>query len=376
MANPLFTYAAKALRDAALAEFQRTTVGKLLKEAERMKRNAAKPANLSGMLRRYKKVNWQSATREIMGTEMGQLAAGIERYAKRGGGAWSLLSGFLDAMGPTGQILKALAMPTKASKGSLNTGLQAAMNLLQAFGYEVLPNKQNATAADMQRGIEAARKMLEDQGYKVLAPGEEPPRPDKTLPFNTPKKLRSGTPRKHVNLLLETGTKRFAVDHPIVTGDWTKTPQSTNVYSFRYDVERRTLYVRFRANPEDGSGYVAKPFKPGPVYAYYHVPAKVFLGMLDAPSKGTFIWDELRVRGTISGHQFDYSLYSVRDGYVPRKATLRADGEYFVPRQVRGRSGRIHASQLPEQMVRPLFGKSTDPNRGGPNRGEPNRGRP
>ena len=66
--------------------------------------------------------------------------------------------------------------------------------------------------------------------------------------------------------------------------------------------------------------------------------AKVFLTMYNAPSKGIFVWDEIRIRGTVSGHKFDYRLEAVRNGYVPRKATMTPAGEMYLPRSVKVRS--------------------------------------
>lgn len=64
----------------------------------------------------------------------------------------------------------------------------------------------------------------------------------------------------------------------------------------------------------------------GATYAYYDVPAEVFARMKAAASKGKFVWDALRVRGTIYGHRYRYSLVTgspTDEGkpYIPRRAT-------------------------------------------------------
>ena len=134
-------------------------------------------------------------------------------------------------------------------------------------------------------------------------------------------------------------------------------PTSSNVYSFQQHVapgaKTATLFVTFRAavfkggaftsgtvkhgknrsgNQLIGTGGVhatgwARPFSPGARYAYYGTPLTLFQSMKDAYSKGKFVWDKLRVRGTIHGHQYRYALVSAQvlpgagGAYVPRKAT-------------------------------------------------------
>ena len=154
---------------------------------------------------------------------------------------------------------------------------------------------------------------------------------------------------------------------------------SSNVFAYGYDVNSWNLYVRFRA--ESTSNPLQKANAPGPLYQYSHVPPELFLKFLRAGSKGNWVWDNLRVRGTVSGHRYDYRLVGVTQGYVPRKAVLMPDGEYFIGRTVRTDQGRGLSSSRPDVMVRPLVspgqpnrGTPRPPNRGGPNRG--NRGRP
>ena len=77
------------------------------------------------------------------------------------------------------------------------------------------------------------------------------------------------------------------------------------------------------------------PIGPGPLYRYDGVSPDAFLSMLTAGSKGTWIWDNLRIRGTVSGHQKDYSLVGIMptpeypEGYVPRKATVEPIMQYY-----------------------------------------------
>jgi len=159
------------------------------------------------------------------------------------------------------------------------------------------------------------------------------------------------------------------------------TPTSSNVYSFQF--HRRpgdatgTLYVTYKANAfhsgslstgrrrrgrrtgdtqllgRAGKTVSGKENSPGSKYAYLNVPPSLFTKMKDAYSKGKFVWDELRIRGTIHGHRYRYVLAQGQlvgsEGrlYVPRKATKGG----FVTRSVRtgtttGRGG-FQTSTLP-----------------------------
>lgn len=144
----------------------------------------------------------------------------------------------------------------------------------------------------------------------------------------------------------------FPEEHQLFSDEFLS-PTSSNVYSFQYF--RRPgdtlgiLYVTFKGNRirgemgppvfkggkrqihgQPGRTVGEKINKPGSTYAYFNVGADVFNRMKAAFSKGTFVWDELRVRGTVYGHQYPYQLISgqvlkVGGGrlaqYIPRRAT-------------------------------------------------------
>jgi hypothetical protein len=124
--------------------------------------------------------------------------------------------------------------------------------------------------------------------------------------------------------------------------------QSSNVHSIGWVADRPgarsgTLYVRFLA--QEGSRRAG----PGALYEYRGVPVNVFTSFEDASSKGEFVWDNIRVRGTVSGHRYAYELVGIGGrGYIPRQAALRRgeSGEYFLPRGFQGRR-----SALPERKV-------------------------
>lgn len=67
--------------------------------------------------------------------------------------------------------------------------------------------------------------------------------------------------------------------------------QSSNVAWFSYELARQELTVSY---------------KDGTVYGYGEVSRKEALGLLRAGSKGKWVWDHLRKRGTVFGYQKPY----------------------------------------------------------------------
>lgn len=176
---------------------------------------------------------------------------------------------------------------------------------------------------------------------------------------------------------------KAAPDDPLLTGEMVPVT-SSNVHSIGYDFNRDaptkgTLKVRFLQSDRK-SGSKAKV--PGPLYQYFDVHPFIFMAMRDAASKGKFVWDKLRIRGTVSGHRYNYRLAGIAQGYVPRQASLRSQAqEWFVQRSIRV-GGQVLRSQLPTQLVRTLDARkhheiliSGAPYRGSPVRGQPFRGR-
>lgn len=87
-----------------------------------------------------------------------------------------------------------------------------------------------------------------------------------------------------------TGTEieQFLYDGKVITVN------SSNVEAFRYDIEKKRLYVDYL----DGSGYW-----------YDGVPEKIAERAMTMQSKGDFVWDYLRIRGTKTGHKYPYHKY-------------------------------------------------------------------
>jgi len=126
---------------------------------------------------------------------------------------------------------------------------------------------------------------------------------------------------------------------------------SSNVHSIGYDQQTATLAVRYLASTLSntsggikgshkkgtrrqtakgklGSTVGGKTNSPGPLYHYYDVPEKLWNSFQGAGSKGKWVWDKLRIRGTIAGHRYAYALIAGtvasegdRVTYIPRLAT-------------------------------------------------------
>lgn len=150
-----------------------------------------------------------------------------------------------------------------------------------------------------------------------------------------------------------------------------RTPGSSNVWGYFFEREaRRTgiLYVTFLRTGMDGK----KIMLPGPTYAYYDVPVTKALAFQRAApaSAGGAVWEYLRIRGSIAGHQHQYRLVHVDGEYVPRKASPFGYVERAVPAIGVGRRG------FRRNTLSPIRWGNPRPNRGRPDRGEPDRGEP
>jgi hypothetical protein len=173
----------------------------------------------------------------------------------------------------------------------------------------------------------------------------------------------------------------FRTDDPIVTGVMIPV-RSSNVHSigFRMDYNnpatRSELIVRYLQSDKTGR---SRAKVPGPTYAYRGVHPDLFQSFRIANSKGRFVWDELRIRGTVVGHQYAYTLERMAQGYVPRRAAL-VNGQQWLLQRTKtahyadGRSEQVRSIH-PNQRIGSYRPSSNRPNRGNPDRGRPNRGR-
>lgn len=263
-----------------------------------------------------------------------------------------------------------------------------------------------------EQDINDAKELLEASGYRVSAkpPGPEadpvpppiapkhspqfpPEPPDGPAPGPTPPSSeppRGSTGQKPVPNLRDIIQQDddYPEEHTIDTrklsavldpgeGIWAneiETPESSNVYSIAYDEDQKILYVTFKAMGRVDRTTGKRPHRRGATYFYggrlRGIPAHIWSEFKAAASKGGFVWDYLRVRGTIHGHHYPYGLVSgdMSSGtmYVPRKATRRGLRSRSVvaaaptvgqPRSASGRAGRVSArrrtverSTLPDRL--------------------------
>ena len=228
-----------------------------------------------------------------------------------------------------------------------------------------------------ERDIRQAIELLERSGWGVSEWGElVPPQPDGTTPVapsiptvpSVPGVPDAGAPNRargrqskepedwgpELNLDTRLRLPSDTYDPRHKGPVWTLTPQSSNVYAFAYDYDHGLLYVVFKQAGERGQ----KVNQPGAMYSYGSaarpIPVRLYQKLLTTSSKGKFVWDHLRIRGTIWGHQYVYSFVSPGpSGYVARKATRRGLRVRTVPvvRMVGGRKRTtLVRSQRPERL--------------------------
>jgi hypothetical protein len=277
----------------------------------------------------------------------------IERYAAFDYRRY--LQQFLKQLGPAGRLLEVIVSGL-TKEGRLDA-VQVAVELLRAFGFEVLPRPGlPLSPQERRRAIQAAQQFLDWAAQFQPIPERRPVQPAKTAERAIETKRTAAAQGEYVVVPFATGGRQFPSDHPLVTGEMVQV-DSKNVHSIGYDLNTNTLYVRFLVE-HVREGYVHR--YPGALYGYRNVTPDEFLDFLSAPSKGGWVWDHLRIRGTVSGHQKDYFLAGVARGYVPRKATLQWIkhpktgkpylAEVFAPRTVI--LGGAHVtSQLPLEVV-------------------------
>ncbi len=370
--SPLFSMASRAIQAEARRAFEQSDFGRLLRDVRRIvgprgDRERTRQ-QVGDVLRNHINFTPERAVRQLMGADFGTLVREIQKYSQRGIGR-RVLGEFLESLGPAGSMIRAIVHNLGGGSRRRGQGvarqLTEAANLLRSFGFEILPPGRNRfpTLGDVNRSASAAREYLESLGYEVSSPEEQQEarrRAELSLPGPSEQP-------QHVDLPFGTTTRRFLASHPIVTGEMVRATGSSNVWAFGYIFNEGALYVRFADKDEDG-----RPIGPGPLYRYSGVTPDQFMNLLNAGSKGTWIWDYLRIRGTMAGHQKDYDLVGIMptalypEGYVPRKATIEpiyqyytsegqplvrprkvGNAEIFVPRDVQTSRGNWLQSQLP-----------------------------
>lgn len=371
MPSPLFkTFS--ALQAKALREFRSTEAGRLVTEVKRLsRRRELSDSDRRRLSSQIKRLQGTGVLNELRSkTEVGGLVSDVDKYA-RGDVKKKILETMFEALGPVGSLLEGLLRPKGGQIGGIDSELRAASNLLQSFGFQVkAPSRRPSQGGK----VDAAQRLLESLGFTVTPPKPRVRRRPEPTPIRKPAR-----PEKEVRQI-GGRTREYKPNDPTITGELIQVT-SSNVHSIGYlwnddDPMKGTLQVRFLQGRGNAKG-------AGPLYYYYGVHPDVFDAFMRAASKGEFVWDRLRIRGTVSGHRFAYDLKGITGGYVPRQAKRYGQNEYFVQRRVRGKSRRTgevqeFESELPDRLVgraepqRPSQGL---PNRGSVNRGTPNRGR-
>lgn len=309
--------ASKALKREVAREFAASEFGRLYSATRAILRS---PATIRGRFRRMasrKRVPGAAQMlREFTGVDYSSLIREVAQYRKGGDVSAALVEEFLQGLGPVGSLLRTLASGGPRAQPDL----EAMAELLRAHGYTVLPPE--AAPAKQRRAPRGARQY----------PGERVPPRVKTIEL----KMASGRYR------------RFPKQHPIVTAAMIQAPASTNVAEFSYHYDAASLYVRYWAKGKKGGRH------KGSMYRYSDVTPEEFLKLYKVrdlgdqhipgiKSPGTFVWEVLRIPGTVAQHAKSYKLVGVARGYVPRKAT-----EYeYIPRDFKTVKGDWLRSQLP-----------------------------
>lgn len=234
-----------------------------------------------------------------------------------------LWNAVLSRLGPLGEVVDALLRPHGRPASPVQRELAAAQELLEAFGFVV--NHPGRTGRQPAQGepVDEGPTSQEIREQRRSRPaGTEPQQPEAPT---SPEPAR-----------------------PLVEG--MILVKSSNVHSIGFEWNPAgdhlpgNLLVRFLA------GMGSHRAGPGPLYRYRDVPREVFVRFKLAASKGGYVWDELRIRGSIIAHQYDYDLAGTGDdGYIPRQVGFKRGqkGEYYLQRQHGGRR-----STLPERHVR------------------------
>ena len=299
-------------------------------------------------------------------TRYGSNSTGNQTGTGSPGNNW-LWNSLLRKLGPLGQIINSMLRPNgQPLAPNIQAEIDAAQKLLEAFGYQVgsTPGSPGATGNIDQITPIIGELVKESPSSPSQSPASpsRPSRPGGDFESPTTPRRRTKPASKPSDNPLSQPQSQSEQPVEEVTGERATNlvqmipVRSSNVHSIGYewsDEPRQpgNLLVRFLGGTgKNRSG-------PGPLYRYRDVPREVFLKFRDASSKGKFVWDELRIRGTVSGHQYDYDLAGTgSNNYVPRQAGLMRGkkGEYYMQRTFQGQR-----SQLPTERVRGTGGALT-----------------
>lgn len=371
------------MRQKLASIIESTPAGRLAKEVTGLARTKRATKATAERLRKQLDDLTTGANRDAVArTRVASYLNDLERYARTdSGGIWNWIK---NKFGMVADVIKGLLRPLGGKQ--VRKEMEAAAELLHALGSKTDEGKGRkvtiqAEDPQTQADAEAALRQL---GYDVQSPvhpinrlpedllREEPqppedrgPGPERIQPANQP------GPNRGVRRMLNGVAVYFDPNDPIITGEMIRV-QSSNVHSIGFlwqekNPSKSILKVRFLDHRKKGSG------QGGATYQYYDVHPRVFIQFQNAASKGKFVWDNLRIRGTVSGHQYRYSLSALGPSkYVPRQATRIGDQEWYLKRTFNAGKGRKYRSELEDELVRKL----TDKQRGLPKSVFPNTAKP
>lgn len=113
----------------------------------------------------------------------------------------------------------------------------------------------------------------------------------------------------------------------VYLGEGVDTPQSSNVAHIQYRIQDDLLVIRFK----DGSTYGYEPIFP-----------QEAASLFKSASKGTWVWDNLRIRKTKLGHKKHYYLITGDRKWDATRESARAHGQEAL----RQSSGDFQANEL------------------------------
>jgi hypothetical protein len=339
-------------------------------------------------------------------SQLVRMAQSVERLARDQ--ANSLVSQVLNSLGTPGQLLQSW-LRGREGQQSLNPirqNVQQALNMLSQFAPQLMDEPVTPEQAGGRR-VEDWFEGANVPDLPTIQPRIPPDSASRTSASPPPGRGGSGAPTNrmppatdyalgpHPNVRV-LGDGRWEIrgpgyhriltpDDPVLTGVMIAV-SSSNVHSigFAFDFDyplKSKLIIRYKQKDRNsrGSGSVG-----GPTYEYEDVHPDWFDDLQQAGSKGKWVWDQLRIRGTVAGHQYKYNLTRMAQGYLPRRAMVRNGIQRFVRRQRTavysdGRT-QIITSPLPNQVIGRYSPTAHRPNvgnmdRGRLERGTPNRGR-
>lgn len=292
------------------------------------------------------------------------LGSGGSQFMRKAASGHSMLPEALKLAGAAGmaEITHAVQQYTRGGSRSVLQALIRSAGLgpvVDALDY--LTGRKRATTAIPDSAISDAISLLQNAGFAVQPPEATPPASPRSRSTPAPPPAGSGIPGDaggsgggdQMQFTSPAGLpmglfpgRQYVGMHFVV---------SSNVYAIGYNPQTRTMRVQYLASWLSASGVSGRGHRgksrvrgklggtvtkhrggPGPTYDYYNVPYHTYKSIEGAGSKGAAIWDNLRIRGTVYGHKYDYALVGVslqpvidvlsrkaiaKVTYVPRRAT-------------------------------------------------------